>query len=150
MESYKPKHLTVVIYSYYLPFFTETKTLDHRLCNSEKYGLNCSLHVCNVTLNKLLNLYTSVSCSVHNPLSCQTLCNSMYCSPPGSSVHGIILVRILEWVAVSFSRGSPQPRDWICLSCIGRQILYHWATREAPWEHYSAIKRNEDWHILQH
>ena len=106
MESYKPKHLTVVIYSYYLPFFTETKTLDHRLCNSEKYGLNCSLHVCNVTLNKLLNLYTSVSCSVHNPLSCQTLCNSMYCSPPGSSVHGIILVRILEWVAVSFSRDT--------------------------------------------
>ena len=106
MESYKPKHLTVVIYSYYLPFFTETKTLDHRLCNSEKYGLNCSLHVCNVTLNKLLNLYTSVSCSVHNPLSCRTLCNSMYCSPPGSSVHGIILVRILGWVAVSFSRDT--------------------------------------------
>ena len=106
MESYKPKHLTAVIYSYYLPFITETKTLDHRLCSSEKCGLNCSLHVSNVTLNKLLNLYTSVSCCVHNPLSCQTLCNSMDYSSPGSSVHGIILVRVLEWAAISFSRDT--------------------------------------------
>ena len=37
--------------------------------------------------------------------------------------------RILEWVAVSFSRGSSQPRDLTCVSCVGRQILYHWATR---------------------
>ena len=55
----------------------------------------------------------------------------MDCSPPGSSVHGILQVRILEWVAISFSRGSSQPRDWTSVSCIGRQILYHWATWEA-------------------
>ena len=53
------------------------------------------------------------------------------CSLTGSSVHGISQARILEWVATYFSRGSSWPRDWICISCIGRQILYHWALREA-------------------
>ena len=47
-----------------------------------------------------------------------TLCNPMDCSPPGSSVHGILQARILEWVAVSFSRGSSQPRDRTQVSCI--------------------------------
>ena len=42
--------------------------------------------------------------------SCPTLCDSMDCSPPASSVHGILHTRILEWVAISFSRGSYQPR----------------------------------------
>ena len=42
----------------------------------------------------------------------------MDCRPPGSSVHGICQARILEWVAISFSRGSSQPRDWTQLSCI--------------------------------
>ena len=44
--------------------------------------------------------------------SCLTLCNSMGCSPPGSSKHGIFQARILEWVVISYSRGSSQPRDW--------------------------------------
>ena len=47
-----------------------------------------------------------------------------------SSVHGIFWARILKQVAISFSAGSSQPRDQTCVSCIGRQILYHWATRE--------------------
>ena len=55
----------------------------------------------------------------------------MDCNPAGSSVYGI-QARILEWVAVSFSRRSSQPRDRIQVSCIGRWILYHWATWEAP------------------
>ena len=66
--------------------------------------------------------------------SCLTLCNPMDCSPPGSSVHGISQARILEWVAMPFSRGSSWPRDRTHVSCIagtGRQIPYHWATREA-------------------
>ena len=53
-------------------------------------------------------------------------------SPPGSSVHGISKARILEWVAISFSRGSSQSRDQIFISCVGRWILYHWATWESP------------------
>ena len=51
------------------------------------------------------------------------LCNTVDCSPPGSSVHGIFQARILEWVAMLFSRGSSQPRDGTLVSCIGRQIL---------------------------
>ena len=62
-------------------------------------------------------------------------CDPMDCSPPVSSVHGILQARILEWVAISFSRGSSQTRDSThssCrISCIGRWILYHWTTREA-------------------
>ena len=42
--------------------------------------------------------------------SCPTLCDPMDCSLPGSSVHGILQERVLEWVAISFSRGSSQPR----------------------------------------
>ena len=53
---------------------------------------------------------------------------SLDCSPPGSSVRGISQPRILEWVAVSYARGSSWPGDRIWVSCIGRQILYHWAT----------------------
>ena len=52
-------------------------------------------------------------------------------SLPGSSIHGISQVRILEWVAISFSRGFSWPRDQIWVSCFGRWILYRWATREA-------------------
>ena len=51
-------------------------------------------------------------------LICVWLCDPMDCSPPGSSVHGISQAGILEWVAISFSRGSSWPRDWTCVSCI--------------------------------
>ena len=53
-------------------------------------------------------------------------CDPMDCNPPGSSVHGISQARMLEWVAIPFSRGSSQPRDWThvsCVSCISRQII---------------------------
>ena len=62
------------------------------------------------------------------------LCNPMHRSLPDSSVHGIFQVRILEWVAISFSRGSSWLRNRThvsCVSCIGRQILYCWTTWEA-------------------
>ena len=62
---------------------------------------------------------------------CPTLCDSLDCSPPGSFVHGISQARILEWVAISFSRVSSWSRNRTWVSCIGRRILYHWATREA-------------------
>ena len=58
--------------------------------------------------------------------SCPTLCDPMDCSSPGSSVHGISQARILEWVAITFSRGSSRPRDRTCISCVScviRQIL---------------------------
>ena len=49
--------------------------------------------------------------------SCPTLCDPMNCSPPSSSVYGILQVRILERVATPSCRGSSQPRDWTCISC---------------------------------
>ena len=52
----------------------------------------------------------------------------MDCSPPGSSVHGILQARILEWVAISFSRGSSQPRDRTQISCIAGRLYTVWAT----------------------
>ena len=69
--------------------------------------------------------------------SCPTFFNPMDSSLSGSSVHGIFQARILEWVAIFFSRGFSQPRDRTfisCVSCFGRQILYRWATSEDVWE----------------
>ena len=63
--------------------------------------------------------------------SSPTLCDSMDCNLPGSSVHGISQAKILEWVVISFSTWSSWPRDLDCVSCIGRQILYCWTT----WKH---------------
>ena len=62
---------------------------------------------------------------------CLALWDPVDYSPPGSSVHGISQARILEWVAISFSKASSQPRDQTRVSSIGRHVLYHWATREA-------------------
>ena len=65
---------------------------------------------------------------------CLTYCDPRDYSPPGSAVHGISQARLLEWAAISSSRGSSWPRDWTCLSyicCIGRQILYCWVIWEA-------------------
>ena len=67
--------------------------------------------------------------------SCPTLWNPLDCSSPGFSVPGILQARIVEGVAMPSSRGSFQIMDRTqvsCISCIGTQILYHWATWEAP------------------
>ena len=63
--------------------------------------------------------------------SCPILCDLMECSPPGSSVRGILQARIMEWVAISFSRGSSQLRDWTWVSPHYRQTLYQLSHREA-------------------
>ena len=64
-------------------------------------------------------------------LSRVQLCDPMDCNLPGSSVCGIFQARILEWVAISFSRGSSRPRDWTRVSCIVGRRFTIWATREA-------------------
>ena len=60
----------------------------------------------------------------------QTLCNPVDCSLLGSSIHGIFQAGILQWVAISFSRRSSQPRDWTWVSCIVGRCFTIWATRE--------------------
>ena len=60
----------------------------------------------------------------------------MNCGTPGSSVHGIFQVRILQWVHISSFRGSSQPRDWThssCVSCIASRFFTHWAMGECSW-----------------
>ena len=74
-----------------------------------------------------------------------TLSDPMDRSPPSSSVHGIFQARILEWVAISFSWGSSQPRDRTHVSCIGRWVLYCWASREARQRGVTLAK-----HDIQH
>ena len=85
------------------------------------------------------------ACSVAK--SSPTLCDPMECRLPGSSVHGIFQARILEWIAIFFSRGSSRFKDWTRISCSDRQILYHCTTWEALtwlWENF----RLHTWLIL--
>ena len=79
---------------------------------------------------------------------CLTLCNPMDCRQPGSSVHGIFLVRILEWVTMPSSRGSSRPKNWTCVSCTAGGFSHHWATRKALKGGWLAGKSEETWHAL--
>ena len=63
-------------------------------------------------------------------------CDPIDCSLPGSSVHGILQARILEWIAISFSRGSSWPRDWTQASCIAGRFFTNWTMREAQVQQY--------------
>ena len=75
--------------------------------------------------------------------SCPTLCNPMDYSPPGSSVHGILQARILEWVAIPFSRGSSPPRDrtqCLMFSTLAGRFFTTGATWEAPKVKRSQLK----------
>ena len=78
---------------------------------------------------------------------CSVMSDSMDCSLPGSFVHGIFHPRIPEWVVISYSRGSSWPRDRICISCIGRLILYHSATWEALIKYIRNIKYLELYYL---
>ena len=72
-------------------------------------------------------------CSIVQSLSqVQLFHEPMDCSPSGSSVHEISLARILEWVTISFCRGSSWPRDWTQICCTSGQILYHLSRQESP------------------
>ena len=63
---------------------------------------------------------------------CLTVWDPMGCSPPGSSIQGIFQTRILDYVAMFFFKVSSWCRDWTWISCIGRQIVYHWGIWEGP------------------
>ena len=73
------------------------------------------------------------------------LCDPVVCSPLGSSARGISQARILEWVAVSFSRGSSQPRDQTWVSCIVGKFFTAWATRELRFMLYAT----EMYYVIQ-
>jgi len=64
--------------------------------------------------------------------SCPTLCSPMDYSPPGSSVHGVLQARILEWVAIPFAVRFSRPRDWTQISCIGGRLFNHLSHQGSP------------------
>ena len=74
-------------------------------------------------LLKFLPYISSVCVCVCVAQSCPTLCNPMNYSPPDSRVYGVLWARILEWVAIPFSRGSSQPTDQIQISCMASRFF---------------------------
>ena len=91
--------------------------------SSELPALAGGLFTTTITWEALTQLCVCVCVCVLVAQSCPFLCNPMDCSPPGSSIHGILQARILKWVAISFSRGSSQPRDQTQVSRIaGRRF----------------------------
>ena len=80
--------------------------------------LSCLLTMC---------MCVCVCVCVWERLSRVRLCDPMNCRLPGFPVHGILQARILEWIAIPFSRGSPWPRDWTLVSCIAGSFFTTWA-----------------------
>ena len=79
--------------------------------------------------------------------SCPNLCDHMDCSPPGSSVHGILQARMLEWVAISVSRGSSRPRDWTQVSRIAGRRFNLWATILLLFNHKKKWRTDTCYHM---
>ena len=105
--------------------------IKHHLWNSFSFSLliyNTAsvMHLLNhakaAPFTAFLVCFTVYCCCCLVAKLCPTLWDPMDCSPPGSSVHGISQARILECIAISFSRGSSQPSDQTHVSCIGMQI----------------------------
>ena len=94
------------------------------VCSPENVSKNCCSHSLGTPLGEKSQIQETcykdgeVKWSEVKLLSHVRLCDPVDCSPSGSSVHGILQARILEWVAVSFSRGSSRPRDQTQVSCI--------------------------------
>ena len=101
---------------------TKVEIKKNQLCPSS----NCSCECYDMLLWSLCYMVSLwMVCCAQSGL---TLCDPVDCSLSGSSAHRIILTRILEWVAISFSTGSSWSRNWThvsCVSCIGQRVLYH-------------------------
>ena len=85
-------------------------------------------------------LFLTMACCCLVAMLCGALCDSMHCGPPGPSVQGISQARILEWVAISFSRGSSQPGIKPVVSCIGKWVLYCLSYRRSPYKSTVTLK----------
>ena len=111
--------------------------LEQRYCMNISIVYSKDTHQRSLSLFKIMLKENSAPVSIlfiSTPLfaSLNYICDPVDFSPPGSSVHGILQARILEWVAISFSRGSSWPRDWTQVSHIAGRCFNLWATREAP------------------
>ena len=106
------------------------------LCQSKSISTHVDIHSTfihnkpNRTRSKCLSAIEWIYCCCLVAKSCPTHCDPVDCSPPGSSVHGIFQARMLEWISISFSRGSSWPKDRTCASCIAGRFF----TAEPQWE----------------
>ena len=108
---------------------SRAKTRRHRVGLEGSCSCPCQLQEQLSTL--YVCVYVCVCMEVLVAQSCLTPWDPMDCTPPGSSVCGILQARILEWVAISLPRGSSWPRDRTWVSCIAGRFFTIWATREA-------------------
>ena len=99
---------------------------------------------------KILNYVVWIRKVKVKSLSRVRLFTTVDCSPPGSSVHGILQARILEWVAISFSRGSSPPRDQTQVSRIAGRCLTSEPPGKPPvWiKNLTTAKKNQLWHLF--
>ena len=98
----------------------------------------CNVYSTKESQNLILFCRPNVLCMLVAPL-CPNLWDLVECSLPSSSVHGILQARILEWVAIFFSRGCSQPRDRTRVSCLAGRSSTNWLTRESQIHVLSAI-----------
>ena len=125
---YSPKASLAYFLRYIV--FKSYKALDKPLTvKVNSFTLLCLMPCRGVLVESVLDSFSWVCMCVLVAQSCLTFHDPVDCSPPGSSVHGILQGRILEWVGILFSRGSSWPRDETCVSrvsCIGRSANYYW------------------------
>ena len=156
-----PSSVTTNLYACGCCLYSRVSPPQHGICGSNPKAQRPSL----ISLSSLSSINPvsppmfqahEITCSLTNDLlwkkvkmfitqSCPTLCDPMDCSPPGSSVHGILSARILEWVAIPFSRGSSQARDQTQVSCNASRFFTIWATREASMIPYASELSHFSW-----
>ena len=100
------------------------------------YTVPCTRNLSGIQISfsalKILCVCVCVCVCVWVAQSCLTLCDPKDCTLPGSSDHGILQARRLEWVGILFSRGSSWPRDWLGSPALAGRFFTLWATRDAP------------------
>ena len=119
---------------------------DYIIVKWHRLGLNsglCNSRACALNSCTMLPLGTLSWSEVKVAQSCPTLCDPMNYSPPGFSIHGIHQTRMLEWVTISFSGGSSQPRDRTWVSCTAGRFFAVWAIREAQYFEGYLIKKKK-------
>ena len=105
-------------------------------CNQDWYSVDAAIW----STVKILKYFDTSWWMCLVAQSCPTLCDLMDCSPPGSSDHGDSPGKILEWVAMPSSRGSPQPRHWTQVCCAAGRFFTDWASSgaSAAWRAWSS------------
>ena len=116
-------------YIYTSEYYSSIKRMEY--CLLQQHGWTLDIIILSEKVLKMKMLVAH---------SCPTLCDTMDCSLTDSSVHGILQARILEWVAIAFSRGSSQPKDWTWISCTAGSLFTFWVTREAHTK-WSKVKK---------